>query len=48
MTAWMGEELGENGTCICIAKSLCCPPETGITLLVGYTTVQNKKIFKLY
>lgn len=25
MAAWMGEELGENGTCTCMAKSLCCP-----------------------
>ena len=30
-------------TCICMAKSLCCPPETITTLLVGYTQEQNKK-----
>ena len=30
-------------TCICMAKSLCCPAETITTLLVGYTQVQNKK-----
>ena len=26
---------GENGSCICIAESLCCPPETITTLLIS-------------
>ena len=33
---WEGS-LGENGTCICKAMSLCCPPETITTLLISYT-----------
>ena len=28
-------------TCMCMAESLCCPPETITTLLIGYTTIQN-------
>ena len=34
-------------TCICMAESLCCSPETTTTLLTGYTPVQNKK-FKVW
>ena len=30
-------------TCICMAESLCCLPETITTLLIGYSPVQNKK-----
>ena len=30
-------------TCICVAESLCCPPETLTGLLIGYTPIQNKK-----
>ena len=39
----MGGEgsLGENGYIICMAESICCSPET-ITLLIGYTPIQNK------
>ena len=33
-------------TCICMAKSLGCSPETFTTLLNGYTPVQNKKLLK--
>ena len=35
-------------TCICMAESLHCSPET-ITLLIGYTPIQNKFVgfFKL-
>ena len=29
-------------TCICMAESLSCSPETTTTLLIGYTPVQNK------
>jgi len=32
-------------TCICMAESLHCPPETVATLLISYTPIQNKKIF---
>ena len=31
------------GTCICMAESLCCSPETTTTLLIVYTLMQNKK-----
>ena len=31
------------GTCIWMAESLCCPPETITTLLIGYILIQNKK-----
>ena len=30
-------------TCICMAESLRSSPETIITLLIGYTPIQNKK-----
>ena len=30
-------------TCICVAESLCCPPETLTALLIGCTPIQNKK-----
>ena len=37
VTTWMGGSLRENGyTHTCMAESLCCPPETVITLLIGY------------
>ena len=32
---------------VCMAESLCCPPETITTLLMGYTLVQNKKFLKI-
>ena len=36
-------------TCICMAESLCCSPETITRLLISYTPIQNKKqIFKCY
>ena len=33
-------------TCICMAESLRCSPETIITLLIGYIPIQNKKFKK--
>ena len=33
---------GRMDTCICMAESLCCPPETIITLLIGYTRISEK------
>ena len=31
---------GRMDTCICMAESLCCPPE------IGHTPIQNKKFKK--
>ena len=33
-------------TCVCMAESLRCPPETITALLIVYTAIQNKKPFK--
>ena len=33
-------------TCICMAGSLCCLPETIMTLLIGYIPIQNKNFKK--
>ena len=38
-----GRVWGGIGTCICMAESLCCSPETTTTLLIVYTPMQNKK-----
>ena len=35
---------GRIDTCICMAESLHCSPETIITLSIGYTPIKNKKI----
>ena len=32
-------------TCLWLAESLRCSPETNTTLLIGYTPTQNKKNF---
>ena len=29
-----------------MGQSLCCPPETTTTLLIGYTPIQHKKLKK--
>ena len=46
VAAWMGRDLGRMDTCMCMAESLHCSPET-ITTLIGSTPilkkVQNKK-----
>ena len=34
-------------TCIYVAESLCCSPETVITSFISYTLVQNKE-FKVW
>ena len=41
---------GRMDTCIsiCMAKSLCCPPETITTLKIDYTLIQNKNVFFLF
>ena len=36
--------LGEMDTCVCIAESLHCSPETITTLLIGYTQIQNTSL----
>ena len=33
-------------TCMCMAESLCCSPETIMTLLISNTPIQNKKLLK--
>ena len=37
---------GRTDTCICMAESLCYPPETITTLLTSYTPILNKKLKK--
>ena len=34
---------GRMDACMCMAKSLCCPPET-ITLLIDCTPIQSEKL----
>ena len=34
---------GRINTCICMAASLHCSPETIIALLIGYIPIKNKK-----
>ena len=41
MAAWMGAGLVENGSCICLAESLCHLPEIVTILVIGYTSTQN-------
>ena len=43
-----GRELGGEWVHVCVwLESLCCPPETITTSLIGYTPVQDKKNFSL-
>ena len=35
-------------TCICMAESFSCSPETITALLIGYTPTQNKKLKKAH
>ena len=37
---------GRMDTCICMAESLCCSPETITTLFISYTSIQTKKFKK--
>ena len=49
MLVWMGVESGGSmDPCICMAESLRFSPETLITLLIGYTPIQNKKSVFLF
>ena len=43
--AWIGV-WGRIDPCMWMAESICCPPETIITLLISYTPIQNKKLKK--
>ena len=39
VATWVGGEFGGRmDTCMCMAESFCCPPET-ITLLISYTSI---------
>ena len=38
----------DTDTYTCIAESLCCSPETITTLLIDYTSIQNKKCKLLF
>ena len=31
-------------TCMCMAKSLCCPPESITAMLISYMLIKNKKL----
>ena len=37
---------GRMDTCICIAGSLCCSPDTTTALLISYIPIQSKKLKK--
>ena len=38
--SWVGRRVwGRMNTCVCMAESLCCPPETIITVLIGYIPI---------
>ena len=43
VAAWREGSLGENGYMRMDGESLCCPPETTATLLIGYSSIKNKK-----
>ena len=44
---WRGfEEEWMHVWCVCMAESLHCSPETIITLLIGYTSIQNVFVVK--
>ena len=45
IAAWMGMGSGREGTRVCVAESLRCPPET-ITLFIGSVPIPNKKLKK--
>ena len=42
----VSDSLGGMDTSICMAESLHCSPESITTLLVGCTSIQNKKFLK--
>ena len=42
----MGEEFGRMDTCVCMAESLHCSPETITALLTGYNSQYEIKSFE--
>ena len=47
LATWIGGEFGGRmDTCICMAESLCCPPETITTLLINCSPIENKNFKK--
>ena len=47
LSATKKDKIGRRmDTYICVAESLCCPPETIKTLLIGYTPIRNKNFSK--
>ena len=47
VAAWMrGEFVGRMDIHVRMAESLCCPPETITTLLIGCISVYRKKLEK--
>ena len=35
---------GRMDTSVCVAESVCCPPETITALLISYTFIETKKV----
>ena len=49
VAAWTGRGVwGRTDTCLCLAESLHCSPETITTLLISYTPIQNKKLKAIF
>ena len=47
MAGWIGRGVcGRMATCIRMAESLLCSPETITTSLIGYVSIKNKKLKK--
>ena len=42
-----GEVGGKTDTCICMAESLGCSPETITTLLTSHSPIENKRLKKV-
>ena len=42
----MEGEFGGEWIHVCMAESLCCPPESITTLIIGHIPIQNKKFNK--
>ena len=44
---WSCKNVSQINACICMVESLCCPPKTTTTLLIGCDPIQNKKLKKM-
>ena len=42
LAVWMGGSVRRMGTCICMAESLCCPPESITTLFLVSFSLKKK------